>query len=175
MINFIVHLKELFDGLNIDSMKEALPKVSIYNNIIVKFIEEINSKYGMALTFTTLESHEVGHWAKTIQVACGIAKNPKSYKENHSSVQPQPIQDLQTVTEQPQVVPQPVTGQHLTPPSVQIQEEEINRLTIVATQWSAGDQQRVENNYSAHRYWYTCNCSMPNMSQFVPDYSDCIH
>ena len=36
-------------------MKEALPKVSICNSIIVKFVEEINSKYGMSLTFTTLE------------------------------------------------------------------------------------------------------------------------
>ena len=47
--------KELFQGINIDSMREALPKVSIYNSIIAKFIDEINSKYGMALTFTTLE------------------------------------------------------------------------------------------------------------------------
>ena len=45
--------QELFEGMNIDSMKEALPKVSIYNNIIAKFIGEINSKYGMAVMFTT--------------------------------------------------------------------------------------------------------------------------
>ena len=45
-------------------MKEALPKVSIYNSIIVKFIEEKNSKYSMALTFTTLEPSVVGHWVK---------------------------------------------------------------------------------------------------------------
>ena len=51
--------KELFEGINIDSMKEALPKVSIYNNIMARFIDEINSKYGMALTFTTLEPCEV--------------------------------------------------------------------------------------------------------------------
>ena len=46
-------------------MKEALPKVSIYNSIIAKFVEEINSKYGMSLMFSTLEPHEVGHQAKT--------------------------------------------------------------------------------------------------------------
>ena len=35
--------KKLFQGINIDSMKEALLKVSIHNSIIVKFVEEINS------------------------------------------------------------------------------------------------------------------------------------
>ena len=54
-------IKELFEGINIDSMKEALQKVSVYNNIIVRFIGEINSKYGIALMFTTLEPHDVGH------------------------------------------------------------------------------------------------------------------
>ena len=42
-------------------MKEALPKVNIYNDTIVMFIKEINSKYGMTLTFTQLEPHEVSH------------------------------------------------------------------------------------------------------------------
>ena len=70
--------KELFQGINIDSMKEALLKVSIYNSIIEKFIEEINSKYGMALMFTTLEPHEVGHWAETFQMASGINQAPES-------------------------------------------------------------------------------------------------
>ena len=36
--------KELFGSINIDSMKETLPKVSIYNDTIAWFIEEINSK-----------------------------------------------------------------------------------------------------------------------------------
>ena len=46
--------KELFERINIDSMKVALLKVSIYNSTIAKFIDEINSKYGIALTFTTV-------------------------------------------------------------------------------------------------------------------------
>ena len=70
--------KELFQSINIDSMKEALPKASIYNSIILKFIENINSKYGMALMFTTLEPHEVGDWAKTFQLASGSNHAPKS-------------------------------------------------------------------------------------------------
>ena len=128
--------KELFEGINIDSMKEALPKVSIYNNFIVKFVDKINSKYGTALTFTILEPHEVGHWAKTFQMVCGNSKAPKSpgmqqtHEEHHSSVQPQSIQQWsQTVTDwQQQLVSQPVTDQHLTPSSLQVLQEEINRL-----------------------------------------------
>ena len=31
--------KQLFDSINVDSMKETLPKLSIYNDTIVKFVE----------------------------------------------------------------------------------------------------------------------------------------
>ena len=94
--------KELFEGINIDSMKEVLLKVSMYNSIITKFIDEINSKYGMALTFTTLEPFEVGHWAETFHVASDSSKAPESprplqaWEEPHRSGGPQ-----QTVTEWP--------------------------------------------------------------------------
>ena len=44
--------RELFGSINVDSMKEALPKVSIYNHTIVKFVEETRSTYGMAPTCT---------------------------------------------------------------------------------------------------------------------------
>ena len=172
--------KELFAGINIDSMKEALPKVSIYNSIIERFVDEINSKCGMALMLTTLEPHEVGHWVETFQVASGNSKAPKSprpqqaQEEPHRSGRPQPIQQhLQTVTDKPeQLTSQPlptIAGQHPTPPQVQVQQEEIYRLTNVPAQWSAGDQQRVENNYNAHRHRYTCNHSTSNMSPVVPD------
>ena len=63
--------KELFGSINIVSMKETLPKVNIYNDTIARFVEEINSKYGMTLPFTHLEPHEVGQWAETFQVASG--------------------------------------------------------------------------------------------------------
>ena len=68
-------------------MKEVLPKVSIYNNIIAKFIDEINSKYGMAIMFTTLEPHEVGHWAETFQVTYGNSKAPESPRPQQSCKQ----------------------------------------------------------------------------------------
>ena len=54
----------------------------------------------------------------------------------------------QTVTEWPQQLTSQalptITSQHPTPPQVQVQQEDINRLTNVLPQWSAGDQQRVE-------------------------------
>ena len=63
--------KESLGSINVDSMKEVLPKVSIYNDAIAKFVEEINSRYGMVLTFTHLEYSEVGYWVETFQVAKG--------------------------------------------------------------------------------------------------------
>ena len=39
-------------NINADNIKEALPKVSVYNNIIAKYVEEINLKYGIELSFT---------------------------------------------------------------------------------------------------------------------------
>ena len=77
MIKFIIHSRNDFGNINIDSMKEALPKFSIYNNTIAKFVEEINSKYSMTFTFTHLELCEVRHWAKMFQVASGNNEGPE--------------------------------------------------------------------------------------------------
>ena len=65
-------------------MKEALLKVSIYNSIIAKFVGDINSKYVMPLTFTALEPHEVGNWAKTFQVASDSNQTPECPKTKSS-------------------------------------------------------------------------------------------
>ena len=66
---------------------------------------------------------------------------------------------LTNSTEQPQQLESQLlptlAGQHPMPPQVQVQQEEINRLTNVAAQWSAGDHQRVANTYNAHRHQYT--------------------
>ena len=70
--------KELFEGINLDSMKEVLLKVGIYNNIISRFVDGINSKYGMNLTFTTIDPGEVGPWAENFQIASGNNKAPES-------------------------------------------------------------------------------------------------
>ena len=185
--------KELFGGINIDIMKEALPKVSIYSDTTAQFVEEINSKYGMTLTFTCLEPCEVGHWAETFQVASGNSKGPQPTRpqqvceEPHRAEQLQPLQQqsqpvteqpqqLQPVTEQPQqpaLQPQPTLADpQPTPPQVQVQQKEISRLTNMAQQWSAGYQHQVDNPYNTHRHWYTCKRSTPNMSPIVPDYNN---
>ena len=115
-----------------------------------------------------LEPHEVGHTAETFQVASGSNKGPmppgpqRFHEEPHRAEQPQPIQQqLQSVTEQPQqpaVEPQPaLLDLQPTLPQVQVQQEEINRLTNVAVQWSTDKQHRVKNTYNNHRHWYTCN------------------
>ena len=54
---------ELFGNINADSIKEALPKISLYNDIIARYVEEINLKYGITLSHTQLEATEIGHWA----------------------------------------------------------------------------------------------------------------
>ena len=47
--------KDLFSNINIDSIQETYPNISIYNSIIVQFV--------------VLEASEVGLWAKTFQIA----------------------------------------------------------------------------------------------------------
>ena len=53
--------KELFHNINVDSIKEALPKISVYNDIIAGYVKEINLKYGTVLSYTQLEATEIGH------------------------------------------------------------------------------------------------------------------
>ena len=69
--------KELFGNINTNSIKEALPKVSMYNNIIAMYVEEINLKYGIELSFTQLEATEVSYWVKTFQVAASGKDQPE--------------------------------------------------------------------------------------------------
>ena len=125
--------KDLFKSINIESMKEALPRVSIYNDKIARFIKEINSEYGMTLTFKHLAPHEVGHWAETFQVASGTNEGPMPprpqwvYKEPHRAEWPQPIQQQpKSVTEQTQQLAvqlqQALVDQQPSPPQVQIQQ-----------------------------------------------------
>ena len=44
-------------------------KISVYNKIIVQYIDETNIKYSLNLKFTRLEAPEIGLSAKTYQVA----------------------------------------------------------------------------------------------------------
>ena len=86
-------------------MKEALPKVSMYSDTIAQFVEEINSRYGMALTFMCLESCEVGHWAEMFQVAKGNNDRLELLQPWRLSEDPPPAEQLQPI--QPQLQPEP--------------------------------------------------------------------
>ena len=69
--------KELLCNTNIDSVCEILSKISMYNNKIARFIENINVKYGILLNYTQLESSEMHHWVETFQ----ISTNPSNQLE----------------------------------------------------------------------------------------------
>ena len=113
--------KELFDHVNIYSIKEVLPKIDVYNNTIVRYVEDINLKYGVALSYTHLEVSEIGHWAEMFQVAT-LSNNPQQPQQPPQNQQ----QALQVSTITPQVQIQ----------SLRDQQVEIDRLTIVAANWS---------------------------------------
>ena len=66
--------------MNMDSIKETLPKISVYNDITSKYIEEITLKYGITLNYTHLDASEIGHWAKTFHVAMSSNGQPKLEK-----------------------------------------------------------------------------------------------
>ena len=153
--------KELFGSINVHSIKETLPKVSIYNNTIARFVDEKYSKYGMALTIPCLEPCEVGHWAEMFQVA-------KGNKEGLGLPLPQQVPKVPQQMEQPlQSTQQPAPTAITTPPPVQTQQTEqqaeTDRLTNVAAQWSLGEEHSMDN-YS-HTSQYTHHQSSPSMSQ----------
>ena len=61
--------KDLFSNINLDSIQETYPKISVYNKMIAQFVKETNLKHGLDLKFTKLEALKVGLWVKTFQVA----------------------------------------------------------------------------------------------------------
>ena len=86
--------KELFGNINTDSTREALPKVSVYNNIIAKYVEEINLKYGTELSFTQIEAREVSTWVETFQIAT-ISKDQPNEQQHLQAPYIQQTQDTQ--------------------------------------------------------------------------------
>ena len=51
--------KDLFSNVNHDSIQETYPKISIYNQIFMQFVEKTSFKYVLDLKFTKLEAPEV--------------------------------------------------------------------------------------------------------------------
>ena len=41
--------KDLFSNINLDSIQETYPKISVYNKIIAQFVKETNLKYALDL------------------------------------------------------------------------------------------------------------------------------
>ena len=137
----------MFGNINTDSIKEALPKVSVYNNIIAKYVEEINLKHGIELSFTQLEASEVSTWAETFQVATTSKDKPdeqqplqpssfQQTQDTQHTQQPLQLEQLQQTQQQsptPEVITMPPQCQA---PLLGDQQAEINRLTNVTAQWS---------------------------------------
>ena len=57
--------KDLFNNININSIQETYLNISVYNKIIVQYVDETNKKYGLNLKFTKREAPE----------ACPLGKN----------------------------------------------------------------------------------------------------
>ena len=60
--------KALFSKINVNSIQETYPKISVYNKIIVQYIDKTNIKCGLNLKFTKLEAPQVGLWAKNFRL-----------------------------------------------------------------------------------------------------------
>ena len=86
--------KELFSNINIDSIKEALPKINLCNDIIARYVEEINLKYGITLNYTHLEASEIGHCAEMFQVATSSNNQPEPQPPQQPPKLHQQTQDL---------------------------------------------------------------------------------
>ena len=84
--------KELFGNINVDSIKEVLPKISVYDDIITRYVKEINLKYGITLSYTQLEATEIGQWAKTFQVATNYKSQPKQQQPQQQTQNPQQLE-----------------------------------------------------------------------------------
>ena len=135
--------KELFGNINTDSIKEAQPKVSVFNNIIAKYVKEINLKYGIVLSFMQFKASKVSTWAKTFQVAT-TSKDKSNEQQSLQQSNLQQSQDTQ-YTQQPIQLEQPQQTQKQSttpevvtmPPQCQAsplgdKQVEINRLTNMA-------------------------------------------
>ena len=151
--------KELLSNTNTESVHEILPKISIYNNKIARFVEDINVKYGILLNYTWLEISEIHHWAETFQISTTPSNQPE--------LQQSEVQPVQGTEPHSEPCHQPL-------PSLMEQQAEIDRLTHVAKQWSTEEPCRVSKGATHHNNAgsgrSTCHCSTPNMSS-VPQYS----
>ena len=121
--------KDLFSNININSIQETYPKISVHNKIIAQYVEETNIKYGLNLKFTKLEAPGEGHWAKTFQVVAGHIKDQQPLREQQSEPpKPRPHQPPQQAQQNTQQLAQQM--------ALLMQWAETNQMTSMAAQWS---------------------------------------
>ena len=133
--------KELFSHVNINSIKEVLPKISTYLDTIKRYVEDIYLKYGISLSYMHFEVSEIGHWAEMFQAA--TCSNDQS--EPQQPPQPQQ-QTLLVMNISPQVQA----------PLLRDQQAKIGRLTNMVAQWLTGEPHRADNtNFYNNRYQST--------------------
>ena len=119
--------KDLFSNINIDSVQETCPKISIYNNIIAQFVKETNLKYSLDIKFTKLEAPDVGLFVKTFQLV-------GHSEDQQVSRQPAPLQHLEP--------PQQPPHQHTQMKACQTAVSEVALLTdklLLNEQWVEND------------------------------------
>ena len=131
-INRFNTFKDLFSDVNVDSIQETYSKFSIYNKIIIQYVEETNIKHGLNLKFTKLEAPEVGLWAKTFQVA-GHDEDQQLPKQLVSPWLSEPSQSQSHQPPQQQAHHMPLLTDEL---PLTKQWAETDWLNSVATQWS---------------------------------------
>ena len=108
---------DLFSNVNVDSIQETNLKISVYNKVIGKYMDETNIKDRLNLKFTQLKAPEVGLWPKTFQV---VGHNEDQQIPKEQQLEPLKPQ-ITTLTSKP-----PVTKQWV----------ETDQMTCMAIQWS---------------------------------------
>ena len=80
--------KELFSNTNIDSVHKILPKISIYNNEIARFIEDINIKYGILLNYNQkFQEYTTGQKCFKYQLSQAISQKPNNHRSPQYKLQ----------------------------------------------------------------------------------------
>ena len=134
-----------------DSIKEALPKISMYNDIIAGYVEEINLKYGITLNFTNLKADEIGHWAKMLQVAKGNDSQPEPHQPQQLPQNPQqPEQPKPQASQLQQLQQLPLPAVVTMPPQAQTQLLRDQQVEIGCPAWLLNGQQGNHVGLTTH-------------------------
>ena len=80
--------KELFSNTNIDSLYKILPKNSMYNNEITRYVEDINVKCGILLNHTQKFQKYITGWSLfKYQLSQAVSQNPNNHKSHQCQLQ----------------------------------------------------------------------------------------